>query len=139
MIPPLLNSTAQSVYLSFRGRNYYTNTSEILITQIGFEDTSALACHTDRTRCCRGIDGTASGEWKFPNGDLIPSKQGNLQMTDVFLRSRGPHVVNLLRKGNVVSPLGIYCCEVPDMVSVTDKTFCANIIGKVDHILQVHG
>ena len=122
--------TAQSVYLSLRGKKYFTNNSEIIVTQIGSQD-NTLVCHTDIQNCCRGMDhptrAMGSGQWIFPGGMPVPKESSS---TNAFVFSRGLQILHLVRRGNVMFPLGTYCCNVPDSRSESNM-FCANLVGKI--------
>ena len=132
VLKPSLLPTAQSVYLSLRGKKYFTNNSKIIVTQIGSDDNN-LVCHTDLQTCCRGMDHPTrtmgSGQWIFPDRMPVP-KESSSTNANAFVFSRGPRVLHLIRKGNVKSPLGTYCCNVPDSRSESN-IFCANLIGKI--------
>ena len=117
-------TAAPGVYLSLRGRSYGDN-SYILITDIGEGDDGALLCFTDLIQCCQSSDtsiGTALGEWFFPNGSAVPvgGARGD------FYRDRDASVVRLNRRNNATSPMGQFCCDVPDATS-TSMRVCANI------------
>ena len=124
--------TFAGVYLSLKGV-VYPNNSIILITEIGETDTSespptnsnnGLQCITDRTPCCR-FEGGQQGEWRFPDGAVVPSQSG----ATTFYRSRGRDdgTVNLNRVSNdVTMPTGQYCCVVYDATN-TEMRVCAAI------------
>ena len=93
----------------------------ILITDIGSENTndksdprSSLVCNTTNvnTQCCRGQNnpsGGSRGEWYLPNGTRI------LNTPDTnFSRTRYNQTVRLNRRNNVMSPTGVFTCEVPN-------------------------
>ena len=108
------------------GGQPYHNGSHILIGEIGEGDEAALLCITDLVQCCRGEDtpgvGGALGEWFYPNGSFVRVNGSN----DDFYRDRGLGSVRLNRRNDATSPVGQYCCVVPDATS-TDKTTCINI------------
>ena len=118
----------QPVFLSLQGISYSTNNSNILVTGIGTSQESSLNCHTDSTTCCRDRDNPqgGSGEWLFPNGTRITE---NSIVGDRFYWVRNLQAVRLYRRGDVQTPLGSYCCRIPNrhgnVVSV-----CANLIGE---------
>ena len=66
-----------------------------------------------------------SGQWLFPDGAMIPK----LSNSSPFLSSRATQVVHLMRRDNVMSLPGSYCCTIPDSKS-RDNTFCSNLVGK---------
>ena len=80
----------------------------------------ALHCVTDLTACCRyyiGEMGSPLGNWFFPNGTRVPSR--NMQWD--FYRTRGRMVVRLqkMRGGED----GIYSCVVPGATNVTQTIY----------------
>ena len=97
------------------------NGSDVLITDIG-EAEKALLCVTDLASCC---DVNRTGEWLFPDRTQVPIKKDS----NGFYRVRGSHVVRLNRKNRTQSPIGLYCCQVPDATWLY-RTTCANIISK---------
>ena len=116
-------TTIAGVYLTLKGQ-HYGNGSSILIGQIGEGDGAALLCVTDLDQCCHGDDtgGRGVGEWLYPNGLLVQVEGSG----DDFYRSRGLGIVHLNRRNNAMSPIGQFCCVVPDATS-TNKTTCINI------------
>ena len=103
-----------------------TNNSDVLIATIN--DSNALLCNTDLRPCCRQ-DGTGDakllmGEWYYPNGTQVDGREGG----EVFFRTRGLNdgTVNLFQKSSGVSPVGLYCCEIPNM-NMTNQTLCATL------------
>ena len=94
------------VYLQLNGVNY-SNNSEVAITDIGSGDEESLLCITDNPNCCYS---SRIGEWYYPNMSMVRLNGDG----DGFYRSRGPSVVHLHRRHNVVMPTGEFCCEVPD-------------------------
>ena len=93
----------------------YQNNSDVTLEDIG-EGDDALLCVTNLTSCCRppytGENGSAIGDWYFPNGVRVPSG-GN--QWDLY-RTRGQMVVLLNRKRGGVE--GIYRCEIQDSTNV---------------------
>ena len=100
--------------------------SEVAIADIGEGDDGALLCFTDLIQCCRGDDTSIAtaplGEWFFPNGSAVPISSAGGD----FYRTRGPSVVRLHCRNNATSPIGQFCCEVPDATSI-NMSVCANI------------
>ena len=111
----------------------YFNNSVIIITDIGTETTwtSPLVCLTDFRPCCRGryaADQPVVGEWYYPNGSMVPGRNGFGQIY-AFFRARGENdgTVNLFRRNNgITSPFGRYCCEIPDISNIF-RTLCVNL------------
>ena len=108
------------------GDQPYRNGSSILMDEIGEGDDGALLCVTDLIQCCRGDDtpgiGGALGEWFYPDGSLVQIEDSG----DDFYRTRGLGVVRLNRRNNAMSPIGQFCCMVPDAI-FTNKIICINI------------
>ena len=67
------------------------------------------------------------GEWLFPNGESIVR---NSATGTGFYWIRYYQVVRLYRQGDIQTPLGRYCCRIPDSGRV-NRTFCANLIGEL--------
>ena len=113
------------VYLSLR-EVVYANNSAIQITEIGETNSmtnSGLQCITDRMPCCSTAPNRL-GEWLFPNGTTAPGPQEN---PTTFYRNRGDDgTVNLNRLNTNVSPVGLFCCDVPDAAG-NIQPLCANI------------
>ena len=123
-ILPLLD---QPLFLSLQGISYTTNNSNIQVTRIGTTNDTSLTCHTDSITCCRGIhnpDGNAGfGEWFFPNGTEIAR---NRVTGSGFYWVRNLQAVRLYRQDDIQSPVGRYCCRIPDSGGVL-RTVCANL------------
>ena len=118
---------SSGVYLALRGVHITTNSNinVIDIGQTSDNPNGALQCVTDNLNCCNG--NPRRGEWYQPNGALV---QGTTSTT-AFYRTRGDNgEVSLNRPSDVESPIGFFCCEVPDATS-TNQTLCVNI-GKHD-------
>ena len=78
----------------------------------------ALLCNTNLTACCRPpYTEPAIGNWYFPNGTRLPSTGNHWG----FHRNRGEMVVCMHRRRGGVS--GIYRCEIPDSVDVTQTIY----------------
>ena len=132
-----MSSRAVRIYLSFQGGKYATNNSNILVTRIGTTNNTDLTCHTDSTTCCRGQDNlngfNGIGEWVFPNGEKVA--QNNVTY-DGFYWIRYYQSVRLYRQGDIQTPLGRYCCRIPDGTGV-NRTFCVNLIGELILVIIV--
>ena len=91
------------------GRTYLNN-SFVAINDIG-EGDNALLCVTDKSDCCKPPNGdTVQGEFYYPNNNLV----NNQASGDSLYRNRGPQVIHLNRRNDVLSPTGRYRCEIPD-------------------------
>ncbi|XP_064386526.1 sushi, von Willebrand factor type A, EGF and pentraxin domain-containing protein 1-like isoform X2 [Halichondria panicea] len=119
---------ARGVFLSFQGTTYTTNNSNIVLTRIETTNDTSLTCHTDSTTCCRAVDSSSdmgTGEWLFPNGTSIVRKKR--VPSDGFYYTRFHQAIRLYRNDDTRTPLGTYCCRIPDSGRVL-KTMCANLI-----------
>ena len=86
------------------------------------EGGDALLCVTDQTACCRSpytdpMESVAIGNWYFPNGTRLPSSGSQWD----FHRTRGQSVVLMHRRRG--GEEGIYSCEVPDAMNVTQTIY----------------
>ena len=119
-----------SIFLSLGHTEYFANNTPVVVTRVGSTDANTLNCHTDSTTCCRGMHNPDKskgfGEWIFPDGSRIAKDSVT---GDGFYWVRGYQVVRLYHQGNIQSPLGSYCCRIPDS-SGAMRTFCANLVGK---------
>ncbi len=83
-----------------------------------FDPGSSLVCVTSNvnTECCRGNDhpGSSSvGNWLYPNGAIVLGNSANANGN--FTRSSHTQQIRLNRKRpDVMSPTGVYTCQVPD-------------------------
>ncbi len=123
----ILNNSDQSVFLSRQGITYTANNSNILVTRIGSTDDSALTCHTKSTACCT----QGSGEWLFPSGERIDENRNGFSLT------RRYQVVSLYRHGDIQTPLGRYCCRIPNGQG-SMASICANLIGELINTVSMH-
>ena len=115
---------AGDVWFSLRNTTYQNN-SNVILEDIGEQD-DALLCKTNLTACCRSSntsDSHALGNWFFPNGTRVRSKVANetsREEWDIY-RTRGQMVVLLHRRRG--GEEGIYRCEIPDAVNVTQTIY----------------
>ncbi len=78
----------------------------------------SLVCVTSNvnTMCCRGADHPGSGavgNWRYPDGTIVLGNSAN--PNGDFTRSTHTQQIRLNRKRtDVMSPTGVYTCEVPD-------------------------
>ena len=96
-------------------------------------DDTCLTCHTDSTTCCRGddnpVESNGFGQWLFPNITEI-ARRNSITGSGFYWR-RDYQVVRLFRQGDIQTPVGRYCCRIPDCTGEM-RTFCAKIIGKLN-------
>ena len=106
------------VYFSLRGA-VYANNSVIYVTEIGETEPTGLQCITYRKPCS-----APSGEWLLP--EVWESKTDN--MFAPFNRSRSTDGTVTLYRANdtVMSPAGLFCCEVTDAEDKNQEV-CINI------------
>ena len=102
---------------TLRGQTYLNN-SFVLIHDIG-EGDDALLCMTDRSDCCR----KPNGEFYYPDSSAV-----GFSDTNSLYRNRGPQVVRLNRRNDVLSPTGIYRCNIPDSSGINQNIYI-NITG----------
>ena len=83
------------------------------------EGDDALLCITNQTACCQApyTGGPALGNWFFPNRSRVPSGNAN----EDFFRTRGQMVVRMKHRRGGVD--GIYRCEIPDAMNVTQTIY----------------
>ena len=106
------------VWFSLSGTTYQNNSS-VPLEDIGENDT-ALLCRTNQSACCTDNvtgNGSASGDWFFPNGTAVRSII--VDETREVYETRGHSVVRLNRRRGGVE--GIYHCEIPDSMNVTQS------------------
>ena len=104
--------------ITFSLRNtIYQNNSLVTLEDIGVEG-GALLCITDLTTCCRppytGTEGTALGNWFFPNGTRVPSQE---YQWDFYGDRKWQMVVQMNRRRGGME--GVYRCEIPNSMNVT--------------------
>ena len=84
---------------------------------------NALQCITDKMPCC---DRDQLGKWLFPDGSAVPEKDN---ATSFYInRGLNDGTVNLNRLNDSVTPIGKFCCVIPDALEV-DNTICVTITG----------
>ena len=90
----------------------YSRNVAVDLTEVG-ANSDALICLTTLMECCRGSDTNgagAMGNWRFPDGSFVLSQSGGRSLS----RSRGPSSVLLHRINDVMTPTGVYTCEITD-------------------------
>ena len=108
---------AGDVWFSLNGTTYQNN-SNVVLEDIGSNNTDSLLCKTNLTACCRSRDSTTSlGNWVFPNGTTV----GNANNGWDFYRRRGKSVVHMYRRRG--GEEGIYHCKIPDSTNVIQNIY----------------
>ena len=96
-------------YVSFMG-NTVPNHGYVVLGLVG-DDTSgsdSVQCITDLETCCSGAQGVHRGDWYFPDGSRLPFSGSGV----VIVEGREAQRVDLRRKGNANSLVGIYHCDI---------------------------
>ena len=94
-------------------------TGEIHICDIVPNSSFTVSCHSDKEGCCEG----AQGQWKFPNGSVVPEENNSISVT------RGNGLLRLTPADNVTMPGGEYCCGAQDGRG-TNRTVCVKLQGQ---------
>ena len=97
-------------YVSFRGETL-PNHGYVDLSLVGDDEggSDSVQCITDLASCCTSATGIPGGDrpnWYFPNGTTLV-EGGNIYM------SRRAQRDDLRRRNNVLSPSGVYRCEIP--------------------------
>ena len=92
-------------YVSFMGQTL-SNHGYVDLSQVGDDSSDSVQCITDLHTCCTNVDGPHRGDWYFPDGTRL-GFSGNTY------ENRGPQRVNIRRRNNAYSPVGIYRCDIP--------------------------
>ena len=102
---PLINSQ-NFPHVSFRGQTLanhsYVNLS---IVGDGSGGSSVVQCITDLSTCCTRNGGSHRGDWFSPAGTRLP-------FSGDITQNRGAQRVDLFRRNNANSPVGIYRCSI---------------------------
>ena len=97
-------------YVSFMSQTL-ANHSYVNLSLVGrpyYGGGEGVQCHTDLSTCCSGQHGIHRGDWYFPDGTRLPIPTYG----DTY-EFRAAQRVDLRRRNNVNSPVGIYRCEIP--------------------------
>ena len=107
-------------YVSFRGQTL-ANHSYVDLSLVGDGSGSdSVQCHTDLSTCCTMSQGSHRGDWFFPNGTRL----GFPYYNDIY-KWRRARRVDLSRRNNANSPVGIYRCDIHtnDALAVRDTVY----------------
>ena len=96
-------------YVTFM-ENTVPNHGYVDLGQVGDDGSGSdnVQCHTDLSTCCSGTQGGHRGDWYFPNGTRLPLAAPNVGFYDNRVAQR----VDLRRRNNANSPVGIYHCGI---------------------------
>ena len=94
-----------------------TNNSAVNLNDIG-EGDRALLCKTNLLNCC-GTLPNRFGEFFYPSGRQVPIIARN----EGFYRNRGEQRIRLNRREGVTSPIGRFCCAIPDASGETKSVY----------------
>ena len=126
----LVDSETEFPYVSFRGETLL-NHGYVDLSLVGDAEDGgdSVQCHTDLMICCRETDGIGDAEderpdWYFPNGTEMGFSSGG----DDIYQLRGAQRNDLRLRNNVLSPSGIYRCEIPTNASSIDDTTMRDIV-----------
>ena len=87
---------------------------------------------TDKPDCCKPPNGSFQGDFYYPNSTLVRNEPSG----DSLYRNRGSQVVRLNRNNDVLSPTGIYTCEIPDSCG-TSQSIYINVEGARDNRIKL--
>ena len=96
-------------YISFMG-NTVPSHGYVNLGLVGSDGSGSdgVKCHTDLGTCCTGSQSFHRGDWFSPDGTRLPFSGGG----DIF-EDRGAQRIDLRRRNNANSPVGIYRCDIP--------------------------
>ena len=110
-------------YVSFRGETL-PNNSYVDLSLVGDagDGGDSVQCHTDLITCCSMNEHTEGqahrGNWYFPDGSRVPFSSDDT--ADIYMQ-RGAQRVELRRRGDTLSPSGIYRCGIETNTVHDDK------------------
>ena len=104
-------------YVSFMGQTL-SNHGYVDLSQVGDDSSGSdnVQCITDLQTCCTNDDGPHRGDWYFPDRT---TRLGFVAVN--IYQSRGAHRVDIRRRNNANSPVGIYRCDIATL-AVHDDT-----------------
>ena len=73
---------------------------------------NTVRCHSDLTTCCSSDEGDHRGSWFPPEGNILRLAAST---SDDIVMDREPQEVHIRRRNNVMSPTGIYHCDIETM------------------------
>ena len=83
------------------------------------QDGNSLRCLTFVIQCCNDSDNPngSRGSWRFPDESVVHSKN----TINYISRTRGRSSVLLHRTNDVMSPNGVYTCQIPDNITLNSE------------------
>ena len=131
----MLLTSSTDVYLSLNGE-VIPNHGYVEISDIGYSDSTALLCHTNRPLFWPNF----RGHWFGPDGTRVVFYY-NIDVPG-FGRNRGPMVVRLKRNnwGAAAPKEGIYWCKVNDTTETLQTVHIGlyNTGGGIQQVIHVH-
>ena len=103
-----LEAHYQTPYLTFLGKSLM-NHSYVDFSLVGnlTNGSDSVQCHTHLPDCCSRLEGRLRGDWLSLYGVKLPFHSDS----GIHQNRRAQRVD--LRRFNVTSPTGIYCCRIP--------------------------
>ena len=92
-----------------RANNSYVDISEVGEVGTAGSGSNSVQCVTDLGTCCGGGQGIHRGDWYFPDGTQLPFNSPDVDIYEF----RDAEKVDIRRKNNANSPVGIYRCDIP--------------------------
>ena len=87
------------------------------------EGDNALLCVTDSPDCCKPTNGPLQGEFYYPDNTLVRNQAQNYSL----YRNRGPQVIRLNRRSDVLLITGVYRCEIPDSTGTNQSIYITGL------------
>ena len=97
-------------YVTFMG-NTVPNHGYVDLSLVGSDSSGSdsVQCHTDLETCCTGGQGSHRGDWVAPDETYrLPFNAPDVG----FYEDRGSQRIDLRRRNNANSPVGIYRCDI---------------------------
>ena len=125
--------------LSFMGQTL-ANHAYVDLSLVGRPEDGGegVQCITDLPTCCTSADGPYRGDWYFPDGTRLPIPTYG----DTY-EFRAAERVDLRRRNNVNSPVGIYRCDIATItvhddndISVRDTVYVGLYTGSGGMLLM---
>ena len=93
-------------HVSFRGQTLADHSYvDLSLVADGSGGSSDVQCHTDLNTCCTTYEGSHRGDWFSPAGTRLP-------FSGDITQNRGSQRIELRRRNNAHTPVGIYRCSI---------------------------